>query len=403
MIIPISQDVNKFFVNINGTNYPVKKMLFNGQGVQNVEVYADYYSQYFTIESLEDNNIVTFTIGEQVKTQYLSSVAYSTDGGQTWTNKNNVNYSVVSFSVVLNTGDKLLMKGNGTAYSTEYKWGTGTRWDYSMFSTTKQFKVYGNIMSLLYGDDFEDKYTIPDIPLYDSFGKGSLNALFSGCTCLVDAHNIKLPATNLSYNKPNSSAGCYSGMFNGCTSLTAAPELPATILSTSCYSGMFSGCTSLTVAPKLLATTLAGSCYYSMFKNCSSLNEAPVLPASTLTSSCYGEMFSGCTSLTTAPVLPADTLMSNCYYRMFYGCTSLTTAPELPALILVDWCYYQMFSGCTSLNNIVCLATDVSASSCVGGWLNSVSSTGTFYKNSSMSSWATGTSGIPSNWTVVDW
>ena len=35
---------------------------------------------------------------------------------------------------------------------------------------------------------------------------------------------------------------CYSQMFNGCTGLTSAPELPATKLSTACYHSMFQGC-----------------------------------------------------------------------------------------------------------------------------------------------------------------
>ena len=38
---------------------------------------------------------------------------------------------------------------------------------------------------------------------------------------------------------------CYCRMFDGCTSLTQAPELPATTLADSCYYGMFQGCDSL--------------------------------------------------------------------------------------------------------------------------------------------------------------
>src|SRR5574344_2006953 len=60
-------------------------------------------------------------------------------------------------------------------------------------------------------------------------------------------------------------------MFNGCTSLTTAPELPATTLAEQCYSYMFNGCTALTTAPELPATTLANYCYQSMFKNCTNL------------------------------------------------------------------------------------------------------------------------------------
>ena len=57
-------------------------------------------------------------------------------------------------------------------------------------------------------------------------------------------------------------------MFWNCTSLTQAPELPATTLANSCYYYMFIGCTSLTQAPELPATTLADSCYSNMFYNC---------------------------------------------------------------------------------------------------------------------------------------
>ena len=113
-------------------------------------------------------------------------------------------------------------------------------------------------------------------------------------------------------------------LFDNCTSLVAAPELPATTLASSCYQDMFNGCTSLVAAPELPATTLASSCYRHMFDGCTSLVAAPELPATTLTSGCYREMFYNCTSLVAAPELPATTLTSSCYNSMFFGCTSLT-------------------------------------------------------------------------------
>ena len=110
-----------------------------------------------------------------------------------------------------------------------------------------------------------------------------------------------------------------------------------------CYYSMFYDCTSLTQAPELPATELAGFCYYNMFYDCTSLTQAPELPATTLADSCYGFMFSYCKSLTKAPELPAKTLAKNCYFYMFEGCTSLTQAPELPATTLADSCYECMF------------------------------------------------------------
>lgn len=101
-------------------------------------------------------------------------------------------------------------------------------------------------------------------------------------------------------------------------------------------------------------------------------------------------------------VLPATTLTNDCYHHMFYGCSNLTTAPELPATTLAQSCYGEMFGGCSKLNYIICLATDISADRCTYVWINGVASTGTFVKNPHMNDWPTGTSGIPSGWTVVN-
>lgn len=90
-------------------------------------------------------------------------------------------------------------------------------------------------------------------------------------------------------------------------------------------------------------------CYASMFYNCTSLTAAPELPATTLYSGCYENMFSGCTNLTTAPALPATTLNRGCYARMFSSCISLTTVPALPATMLTDNCYEYMFQNCRKI------------------------------------------------------
>ena len=197
-----------------------------------------------------------------------------------------------------------------------------------------RLRARGNIASLIYGtgDEYITKYTIATQYCYKS--------MFDNCTSLTQAP--ELPATTLASN-------CYNSMFSGCTGLTQAPELPATTLADYCYRFMFNGCASLTQAPELPATTLADYCYDSMFQHCISLTQAPNLPATTLAQSCYIMMFRGCTGLTQAPALPATTLAKNCYDSMFVNCASLTQAPELLTSILVDYCYDSMFSGCTSL------------------------------------------------------
>ncbi len=104
-----------------------------------------------------------------------------------------------------------------------------------------------------------------------------------------------------------------------------------------------------------------------------------------------------------ALVLPATTLATGCYWCMFQSCSGLTSAPALPATTLVDLCYCGMFSGCSNLNSVTCLATDISAENCTFNWLDGVASSGTFTKESSMSSWPRTVSGIPSDWTVVEY
>ena len=231
----------------------------------------------------------------------------------------------------------------------------------------------GNIMSLLNADvDFSKSRgaprslfkgffqnctsltTAPDLPA-TILPEGCYYSMFAGCTNLTTAPD--LPASNLSKQ-------CYERMFAGCTSLTKTPALPATTLAEGCYDSMFRGCTSLTNAPALPATTLAERCYVSMFYDCSGLTNAPALPATTLAGGCYDSMFRGCTSLTNAPALPATTLAERCYVSMFYDCSGLTNAPALPATTLAKECYYTMFWGCTKLTKAPVLPATTLAPYC---------------------------------------
>ena len=62
-----------------------------------------------------------------------------------------------------------------------------------------------------------------------------------------------------------------------------------------------------------------------------------------------------------------------------------------------------MFQKCSKLQHVTCLATDKSAMYCTNYWLSGVASAGTFVKAAGFSGWTTGTSGIPSGWTVDDY
>ena len=300
----------------------------------------------------------------------ISGLEYSVNGGE-WK-------KVVADTGVDFGGDKgnLRLRGtntNGTA-SADEPYSTITFIDKNVnvactgdIRTLLNWKNYSTVetQNARFCNLFQDCTALtsaPELPA-TTLAESCYSAMFSGCKSLKSAP--KLPATTLAL-------GCYNSMFSGCKSLTSVPTLSATELANYCYNLMFDGCTSLTSAPTLSATTLAEGCYQFMFVGCSNLQEAPELPATTLAFGCYNSMFSGCTSLTSAPTLSATTLAESCYSGMFYGCTSLTSTPELPATTLANACYQFMFGGCTNLSSVTMSARSnqiTSKENCCYGWL----------------------------------
>lgn len=300
----------------------------------------DYSKDYLTFDILSSGTIKWKT--KNASTTGLT-ISYSINDGD-WTD---ITSSTEGASFNVSEGDKVRFKGNNSAYCTVNQYGADY---YSTFSgSTAQFNLYGNIMSLISGDSFENATTLESQHTFES--------LFRGTTALISAENLILPVTTLTYE-------CYNSMFCACTSLTTAPKLPATILEYGCYDSMFANCPSLTMAPELPATTLAVRCYLGMFAGCDNLTTAPELPATTLANNCYGEMFNGCTSLTTAPELPATILAEGCYNSMFSYCANLAIAPELPATTLASNCYWGMFNYCINLTVIPELSATTLANYC---------------------------------------
>ena len=280
-----------------------------------------YWGLCFTAEQANSTVRIGKTGSPSSKT-----ILYSTDA---------VNWSAYTFGtdiVLENVGDKVWMKaGEGGNLG---GWFTSSA-DYYRFKMTGLIAASGNLMSIVDGET-------------ETFR-----------------------------------AKTFRSLFQGCTSLTTAPALPATTLAKNCYNSMFSGCTSLTTAPALPTTTLAASCYKSMFSSCTSLTTAPALPATTLANYCYNSMFSGCTSLNATPLLPATSLPTQCYFMMFQGCTSLAT---------VRTAQTQAWGDGTSDDPSYC-------------WLEDVATTGTFYCPTALGTNATITRGVsacPEGWTVIN-
>lgn len=207
--------------------------------------------------------------------------------------------------------------------------------------------IGGNIMSLLYGDNFRDKYSLP---VRNTGDDDIFNGLFDKCD-IFSAAELKLPATVLT-------RFCYCNMFGSCSHMEYAPKvLPANNLASFCYAGMFGGCTSLTTAPDLPAQNLANGCYSVMFRDCTSLTEAPVLPAKNI---------------------PWE-------------------YPEMSTNYQGD--YRQMFENCTSLNLVKIYAENIEGLS-LHNWLNNVNPQGTLIKKRSLD--FDFTYYVPEGWTVEE-
>lgn len=220
-----------------------------------------YAKQYLTFEALEDCTFIinwTAEFRTDASDGLMKHISYSLDNGETWTTQE-INDEESLYVEGIKAGQTILLKGDGLTAN-------GGNDEYISFTfmnngVNAKVNVYGNIMSLIYGDDFEGKE-------FDDNYEDTLGWLFEH-SYVVSAKNLILPDNVFAY--------CYQEMFNNCTELTEAPELPATTLTNGCYSQMFKCCTSLVNAPVLPATTLVSSCYAYMFNGCTNLNHIKAL------------------------------------------------------------------------------------------------------------------------------
>ena len=278
----------------------VAKVIANGKTISKILISQRYRESRTLWEyQFEDPSILTFTAEESNSKIKLDGYGYPVP--HIVYSLNNEAWKDYDFGTELT----LSKSGNHVMFKTIEDIGAfssnNSRYSFSM---TGQISASGNVMWLV--DPTGKSKTIPC--------ENCFEYLFNDCTALT--HAPQLPATTIADY-------CYSYMFDNCSSLSAAPQLPATQLANSCYTSMFDNCTSLTAAPQLSTTQLADYCYYQMFTNCTSLSVAPELPATQLADNCYDSMFCYCTSLTVAPQLPATTLANNCYKNMFRLCGKL--------------------------------------------------------------------------------
>lgn len=134
--------------------------------------------------------------------------------------------------------------GVGTFTSKEYVYNAESaaeaeedKYEYS--GNAGKFVAYDNILSIIYGENFEDKTAYINYAFKD---------LFKNCSGLTNASGISLQA--------DLAIGCFQSMFENCTSITESPVLSASKFKNNCYSRMFNGCTNLSKVTCLASSPL---------------------------------------------------------------------------------------------------------------------------------------------------
>ena len=218
-----------------------------------VENQPDYTQIPLTFEILSDGNIswlskfdVDVTIEYSKNGGAWTSITSSNSGGGDDSSSSSPDSSgsggggTTGTLIPVVTGDIVQFRG------TDHLNGNAT-----FQTTTAQINVYGNINSLITtGYATNPESVVLSINEYSSLFAVGDGASFPAVN-VISAENLVLPSTTLDVS-------CYHSMFYGCTSLTTAPELPATTLADEgCYAFMFVGCSSLNYI-KCLATDISG-------------------------------------------------------------------------------------------------------------------------------------------------
>lgn len=274
----------------------------------------DYTKDYFTVKMLGSDTI------KWARTDLY----YSLNGGE-WTAWDSTN----GLAVV--EGDEVKFKGSAANSGNQIQ------------IANSMYNVYGNIMSLYYGDNFDGQ----TVGVANAFARVFENSK------VYDASNLCLTTTQIANQT-------YISLFQNCANLTYGPKViyPMTTTGSGSY---------------------ALTCLYQDCPNLVSSGELNLTRGSRINYA-FERLFCNCTSLTKTPkityqVAAGQTDANSVCSRMFEGCTSLTEIEfYTPGLATFNPTYFSRYMNVAS---------------------------GTFKKTAG-TTWASGDNGIPSGWTVID-
>jgi len=327
--------------------------------ILDIECYKNMFMGCSSLSSIE----VGFTdwSPSNATTNWLGSVAsrgefncpVGLDTSQTGSSKVPINWKITHPLTITaaedNVNIKLTAKGSPTVNGLQYRTNDSSWKSYDIDTDISlnqneyvEFRNMKNELSIGYPDfDIQDEDIDIDV-YFDNYVQFAITGQVNSTGNIQSMLNYSDSCTNY----------CYFNMFNGCSGLLTAPELPASGLAKYCYSNMFKDCTSLTQAPELPASTLANYCYMNMFYNCINLLTTPELPATTIRGGAYYSMFNGCSKLETIKIENMDIIGGESCVGMFSGCTSLTGVTNFNVSKIGSTGCINMFRNCTSLSSV---------------------------------------------------
>jgi hypothetical protein len=393
--------------------------------------YPDYSTmadKYFTIEALEDGTVGFATLSNgEIDTYTWDSTSntwffYSTDNGSSWQQE-----KCRSFQIPVTKGDKVLFKRNyywvacskefsTTSPSVNAPWRNCVR-----VHCTCKYKVYGNIQSLWYGDNFYDE-SLGCVTAPKMLSGQTNQTLFGLCrylftekydasiTITIDPSQIDVTAGDPLPIKPNSEYDNTLDMHflvdaSGLLLPFKMGEISSTNQAKATFEYMFWDCELLEHGPGMFydnwnepSFMRLGSAkvwtrdFQGMFANCYSLKDVPdynfrcpIRYLSNTTNGCpMLEMFYCCFSLKGGikRIIPVNTSSFNANGEfdmdngMFFYCESLNSAPVLYPYVDPNnntihlgsqtdingsSTWHSMFTGCYSLKNVALFNTRTSS------------------------------------------
>lgn len=252
-------------------------------------VYQTFDNQYFTVELLANGSFLWKMLGSGAS----YTIEYSKNGGS-WTS---ITSDTTGVSLNGVSGDKFRFRGNNVRYTIN---SSTYNKNYSYFDFTVKCNIYGNIMSLINGDNFVGtSLTSSNTYAFCSLFKPTDTSTGS---YLINASGLILPI--------GSTTGCFRAMFAGSKRMINGPK-----------------------EVKLKENgTATHVCYY-MFQDCDMMEVGPDLPTEANTGQyIYQQMFNNCNILKSVKCMlnnPTFTNTGTCY-RMFYGVSTTGTLYKNP-------------------------------------------------------------------------